>query len=154
MRAAAFAEIQAREAFRWAASRFEDAPAEARRAWLALAHAEEKHLNWLLKRMEELGIAIDARPVSDQLWQSFVRCETAETFSWFMASAEERGRKAGERFRDALLQTDPVTARIFGQIALEEIDHIALATRYFGYSPEKKPPDAQRPVLPNPPAPR
>jgi hypothetical protein len=48
-----------------------------------------------------------------------------------MASAEERGRKAGERFHAQMLQRDPESARIFGKIAEEEVAHIALARKYF-----------------------
>lgn len=131
LRAAAFAEIQAREAFEWAAARYDDAPEALRGAWRMLARAEDKHLGWLLDRMKALGIDVRERATSDQLWHSFERCETAESFAWFMANAEERGRRAGERFAQDLKERDPETARIFGQIALEEIEHIELAKRFF-----------------------
>jgi uncharacterized ferritin-like protein (DUF455 family) len=143
LRAAAFAEFQAREAFLWAAETFgtdADLPSGLADAWRELAAQEDKHMTWLLKRLEELGQPIDGRPVSDFLWRSFMECETAERFSRFMASAEERGRIAGERFYETTVSLDPVTAEIFRQIAVEEIEHIRLAERYF-------------PVLPNPPAP-
>lgn len=131
LRAAAFAEIQAREAFHWAANRFTDAPASLRSAWRGLALAEDKHLGWLLNRMREIGQDVAGRPVSDFLWNSFMNCTTAAEFAWFMANAEERGRVAGERFRDALKEIDPQSAKIFGKIAEEEVEHIALAQRYF-----------------------
>jgi uncharacterized ferritin-like protein (DUF455 family) len=131
LRAAAFAEIQAREAFLWAFDFFVDAPADLRRAWKDLARAEDKHLGWLLKRMGELGIDATERQVSDHLWLSLKTCKTAEEFAIYMANAEERGRKAGERFHLGLLQIDPVSAEIFGKIAEEELAHIALAGRFF-----------------------
>ena len=131
LRAAAFAEIQAREAFNWAAERYDDAPAACRSAWRGLALAEERHLNWLLARMRELGIDVGARRVSDQLWVSLHSCKTAREFAHYMANAEERGRRAGERFHQAMAASDPVTADIFGRIAAEEIEHIRLAERYF-----------------------
>jgi uncharacterized ferritin-like protein (DUF455 family) len=131
LRAAAFAEIQAREAFLWAAEEFTDAPAELRGAWRVLAQSEQKHLDWLLARMEELGIGIRERRVSDHLWRSLVSCKTAREFALYMASAEERGRRAGVRFHEALLQKDPVTANIFGKIAEEEIAHIELARSHY-----------------------
>jgi len=132
LRAAAFAEIQAREAFNWGADRFEgEAPAALCTAWRGLALAEDRHLNWLLARMEELGISITERRVSTQLWHSLVSCTNARDFARYMASAEERGRKAGERFHREMAQVDPISAKIFGQIALEEIAHIELAHRYF-----------------------
>lgn len=135
LRVAAFAELQAREAFYWAAAKFKDAPDGLCAAWKGLARAEQKHLDWLLRRMEELGVAVDERPVSDQLWHSFVKCRTAEEFSLYMAAAEERGRRAGERFRDAMAKVDPISATLFGRIAEEEVEHIALATRYFAFDP-------------------
>lgn len=137
LRAAAFAEIQAREAFLWAANFFEEAPPELRRIWVSLAHAEERHLNWLLTRMTELKIDVKERKVSTQLWKSLRSCKTAYDFAVYMASAEERGRKAGERFYQALLHTDPVTAEIFRKIAEEEVAHIETARRFFPVPTEK-----------------
>jgi uncharacterized ferritin-like protein (DUF455 family) len=137
LRAAAFAEIQARDAFRWAASRFGDEEIQnpelkgLTQAWLRLAESEQRHLDWLLGRMGELGIPIPGRKVSDFLWQSFMTCDSARQFARYMADAEERGRRAGERFYQTLLKTDPVTAEIFGKIADEEVGHIALANRFF-----------------------
>jgi uncharacterized ferritin-like protein (DUF455 family) len=131
MRAAAFAEIQARDAFLWAAEHYSDAAPELKKAWRDLAREEDKHLNWLLKRMNELGIDVRARRVSDHLWHSLIACQSARDFAVFMASAEERGRRAGERFHEALRVRDPETARIFGQIAREEVAHIELAKRFF-----------------------
>ncbi len=131
LRSAAFAEIQARDAFLWAAETFVDAPLALRTAWKGLALAEDRHLQWLLNRMKELGIGIADRKVSDQLWVSLTSCQTASEFAHYMASAEERGRKAGVRFQEAMAQVDPTTAEIFGKIAEEEVEHIALAYRYY-----------------------
>ncbi len=134
LRSAAFAEIQAREAFYWAVERFSEERPELREAWRRLAASEQRHLDWLLKRMEELNVPIRGRKVSDFLWLSFMGCKTSEEFARYMASAEERGRRAGERFYKTLLPSDPRTAEIFKKIAEEEIAHIELASRYF---PEK-----------------
>jgi uncharacterized ferritin-like protein (DUF455 family) len=131
MRAAAFAEVQARDAFLWASENFEDAPLALRRAWAALAVAEQRHLDWLLQRMQELGIDVRARKVSDHLWRSLISCKTAKEFAIYIANAEERGRRAGERFHQTLAERDPITAEIFRKIAEEEISHIALASKYY-----------------------
>jgi uncharacterized ferritin-like protein (DUF455 family) len=131
LRAAAFAELQAREAFLWAASHFTDAPEGLTGAWTGLAHAEQKHLDWLLNRMKELHIRIEDRRVSDDLWHSLVSCQSARDFAIFMANAENRGRIAGERFHATLKDTDPVTAEIFRKIAEEEVQHIELARKFF-----------------------
>ena len=131
LRAAGFAEIQAREAFRWAADRFGDEVPGLAEAWRALAIEEEKHLNWLLARLKVIGQSVTGRKVSNHLWRSFQVCTTAREFALYMANAEERGRVAGERFGRDLVKQDPETARIFAKIAEEEISHIALARKFF-----------------------
>jgi len=131
LRAAAFAEIQAREAFLWASENFTDIPPTLKHDWQTLAKEEDKHMNWLLNRLADLKQNVKARAVSTRLWESFIACETAERFAQFMASAEERGRQAGERFYENLKEIDPISAAIFKQIALEEISHIELARKYF-----------------------
>lgn len=131
MRVAAFAELQAREAFRWGADVFDDAPGDLRQAWRTLADEEDKHLGWLLHRMQELGVTPEGRLVSAHLFRGLTGCTSAHEFAWYMAKAEDRGRIAGEQFAAKLEAVDPVSAGLFGQIAREEADHIALAMRYF-----------------------
>lgn len=131
LRAAAFAEIQAREAFLWGAAHWADAPESLKTAWRELAHEEDKHLGWLLNRLTELGMQVTDRKVSDQLWVSLTTCRDAADFALFMASAEERGRRAGERFHQDLKSRDPVTATLFETIAREEVAHIELARKHF-----------------------
>lgn len=136
LRAAAFAELQAREAFLWGVAHHMEAPEGLRQSWREFAAVEDKHLGWLLSRMQALGIDVRERVVSDQLWHSLIGCRDAREFALYMASAEERGRRAGERFREALAQTDPVSAEIFGRIADEEVEHIAVARYYFPEGPD------------------
>jgi len=131
LRAAAFAEFQAREAFLWGAEHFKDAPDGLREGWRALAHAEDRHLQSLLQRMRELGVSIAGRKVSDHLWHSLVNCRSAREFAFYMSDAEERGRKAGDRFYESLLQSDPITAKVFKVIADEEVEHIALPLKFY-----------------------
>lgn len=132
LRTAAFAELQAREAFLWAAERFEDAPETLREAWRFLSREEDKHLKWLFGRMEALGIDVKERKVSNVLWKSLMTCRTGKEFATFIATAEERGRKAGVRFREAMSKTDPESAQVFGKIAEEEVTHIEIATSHYG----------------------
>jgi hypothetical protein len=127
LRFVAFAEKQATHAFSLAADIFDTVPAGVKSIWRTLAAEEAKHLQWLLWRMEELGVLPQERPQSLALWSSFDRCDTPEAFAIFMANAEERGRVAGEQFFETLKSIDPVTARVFQQIALEEQEHIRLA---------------------------
>jgi uncharacterized ferritin-like protein (DUF455 family) len=126
MRIAAFAELQAREAFLWAADTLIDANENLRETWRAIARDENRHLMMLLGRMAELGIRPDERPVSDRLWQSLRACKSSREFVAYMRTAEERGRAAEESFRRQLVDRDPVTSAIFGRIADDETEHIAL----------------------------
>jgi rubrerythrin len=128
LRTAAFAELQAREAFRQAAERFDDAPAPLRQAWRRFSAEEGKHLGWLLRRMDELGVAPDGRPVSDGLYRSLARCAGWREFAAFMARAEDRGRTAERHFEKELAARDPETAAIFKAIADEEDAHIRAQT--------------------------
>jgi len=127
LRVAAFAELQAREAFRWAADTLIDASPELRSAWRRIADDENRHLQMLLGRMAELGVVPAARPVSDRLWRSLRACKSAAVFIPYMRTAEERGRAAEESFRHSLAHRDPVTAALFGKIADDEAEHIALS---------------------------
>ena len=138
LRSAAFAEYQAFEAFSWAASYFTQAPDELRRIWRRLAQEELRHRDMILKRMEELGVAAGDRPVSDRLWLALIACVSAEEFSLFMARCEERGRTAELRFYEVLATIDPVTAELFGRIAADEAEHIALASNQFLATPKQK----------------
>jgi rubrerythrin len=127
LRFVAFAEKQATHAFAIAADSYEDVSEGAKKIWRTLAEEENKHLQWLLWRIEELNLDVTERPQSLALWESFDRCENAAEFARFMANAEERGRIAGEKFYETLLKIDAITAKIFQQIALEEQEHIRLA---------------------------
>jgi rubrerythrin len=130
LRTAAFAEIQARDAFLWAADRF-DARDEVRNAWRRLAREEDKHLGWLLARMSSLGETPDSRRVSDQLWRSLLACTSAAQFASHMAGAEDWGREAGQRLGERLEAFDAESAALFAKIAREEVGHIQLARRFF-----------------------
>jgi uncharacterized ferritin-like protein (DUF455 family) len=126
LRFVAFAELQAHHAFALAAE-FDGLSPEAKAIWITLAKEEEKHLNWLLERMAELGVAADERSQSLALWNSFDRCQSPHQFAVFMANAEDRGRIAGIQFHETLQKIDPITADLFRKIAEEEQDHIRLA---------------------------
>lgn len=127
LRTAAFAEFQAREAFRWAAKNLPDASEELRAVWVKMADDEDRHFSMILKRMVELGVAPDARPVSDRLWNSLINTRGAAEFSEYMRTAEERGRAAEESFAAQLAKSDPATAAMFAEIAVDEEKHISLA---------------------------
>jgi len=136
MRTAAFAELQAMVAFRWAAVQFPDAPATLRDKWTAQIADETRHYEMICRRMEELGFELAGQPVSTSLWESLKVCTTGRDFCIRIASAEERGRQAGVRMVNYLGKSDPETAAIFQEIVDDEVAHVALAATFFDWVPE------------------
>ena len=132
IRIAAFAERQAYYAFLEAARIFKDeVPAELIENWKKIAEEEAKHERWLLKRLVELNQDVAEQPVSLSLYHSFAKCETPKDFSYYISDSEERGRVAGLKFAEYLKIQDPTTAKIFSDIADEEVAHVALAKSFF-----------------------
>ena len=132
IRTAAFAERQAYYAFLEAARIFADSvPSDLIKDWERVAHEEAKHERWLLNRLVELNQDVAEMPVSLGLYNSFCKCETARDFAFYISDSEEKGRLAGVKFAEALKIHDPESARIFTNIAIEELDHISLAAKYF-----------------------
>ena len=132
IRIAAFAERQAYYAFLEASRIFADeVPTDLLFAWKRIAMEEAKHEKWLLQRLVEMNQDIADLPVGLGLYNSFCKCETAKDFTFYISDSEEKGRLAGLKFVEALQIRDPKTAKIFLDIAVEELDHIALAKKYF-----------------------
>ena len=136
MRTAAFAELQAIVAFRWAAEKFPDAPPALRDKWTAQIADETRHYEMICRRMGDLGFGLTDQPVSTSLWESLKVCTTGREFCIRIASAEERGRQAGVRLVKYLGQSDPETAAIFQEIVDDEVAHVALAATFFDWVPE------------------
>jgi uncharacterized ferritin-like protein (DUF455 family) len=132
IRVAAFAERQAHYAFLEAARIFaNDVPAELVEAWKIIAEEEAKHESWLLRRLVDLKQDVAEIPVSLGLYHSLTKCESAKEFSLYISDSEEKGRIAGLKFAEALKIHDPASAKIFSDIADEEIAHVALGKRFF-----------------------
>lgn len=136
MRSAAFAELQAIAAFKWAADHFGDAPTELRASWVAQVADESRHYGMIRRRMDELGVVVTEKKVSLGLWEALQDCATGEEFCIMIAMAEERGRRAGLKLAGHLKHADPATARIFLEIAEDEVAHVALAETHFDWTPE------------------
>jgi uncharacterized ferritin-like protein (DUF455 family) len=134
MRTAAFAELQAIAAFRWAAEHFQDVPQALRDDWTAQVADETRHFGMIRRRMEELGLELTERPVSTSLWESLKECTTGKDFCIRIANSEERGRLAAVRLVEYLGNRDPETAAVFRKIAEDEVAHVALATTYFDWT--------------------
>ena len=65
------------------------------------------------------------------LYHSLSKCVTAKEFALYISDSEEKGRVAGIKFAEALKIVDPASAKIFSDIALEEVAHVALAKDFF-----------------------
>jgi uncharacterized ferritin-like protein (DUF455 family) len=129
LRVVAFAELQARDLFRYGAARFEgQVPEEWRRDWLRFAEVEDLHAQLLLTRMAELGISPGERTVSDKLSRLCRAAEDPVVFLFLLSSAEERGMEAGVVIGEQMKALDPHSAAIFARIASEEVEHVAAAT--------------------------
>jgi uncharacterized ferritin-like protein (DUF455 family) len=138
IRVAAFAERQAYYAFTQAAKIFlGSVPKELINAWKKIAEEEAKHEKWLLNRLDELNINVQEMTVSLGLYNSFVDCQNARDFTLYISDSEEKGRIAGIKFADFLKDNDPISAKIFTEIANEEVFHISLAKKYFFTGPLK-----------------
>ena len=74
---------------------------------------------------------VAAVPVGLSLYKSFSQCKTAQEFCLYISDAEERGRLGAVKFSQVLKVRDAKTAKIFSDIALEEVAHIALAAKYY-----------------------
>jgi len=128
LRVVAFAELQARDLFRYGAERFSgEAPEAWREEWLRFASVEDQHAQLLLKRMQELGVEPGERAVSDKLSRLCRSADDPVTFLFLLASAEERGMESGNVLGSQMQPLDPESASIFARIAREEVEHVESA---------------------------
>lgn len=139
LRVVAFAELQARDLFRYGAERFAaEIPADWKESWLRFAEVEDLHAQLLLTRMAELGLAPGERTVSDKLSRLCRAATDPVMFLFLLASAEERGMEAGVVIGEQMKKVDPVSAAIFARIASEEVEHVEAATRFLAPYEEPK----------------
>jgi uncharacterized ferritin-like protein (DUF455 family) len=125
LRLVAFAELQARDLFRYGAERFAaEAPADWIADWLRFAEVEDRHAQMLLTRMLELGLDPGARTVSDKLTRLCYAAGDATMFLFILSGAEQRGMEAGQILGEQMRTIDPASAAIFAQIAGEELEHV------------------------------
>lgn len=128
LRLVAFAELQARDLFRYGAERFAgEAPTGWIADWLRFAEVEDRHAQMLLTRMLELGLDPGARTVSDKLTRLCHAARDATMFLFLLSGAEQRGMEAGVILGEQMGAIDPASAAIFSQIASEEVEHVESA---------------------------
>jgi len=130
LRVVAFAELQARDLFRFGAERFfGEIPEEWRSTWLRFAEVEDIHAQLLLSRMGDLGIDPGERTMSDKLSRLCRAAAEPVIFLFLLASAEERGMESGSILGEQMRAVDPISAEIFVRIALEEVEHVEVARK-------------------------
>ena len=128
LRLVAFAELQARDLFRYGAERFSASALPGwRETWLRFAEVEDRHAQLLLSRMHELGFAPGARTVSDKLSRLCRATDDVVLFLFLLSSAEERGMEAGVILGEQMQKVDATSAALFAQIAREEVEHVDAA---------------------------
>jgi len=129
LRTVAFAELQARECFRWGAKKFAAEKPDWAEQWLHFAEVENRHAQMLLDRFSELGLSIGARTVSNKLTRLCKSSSDPVMFLFLLASAEERGMEAGSIIGTQMAAIDAKSAAIFKQIADEEVEHVAFSKK-------------------------
>jgi uncharacterized ferritin-like protein (DUF455 family) len=128
LRLVAFAEVQARDAFFWGAEHFAgQIPEDWRSTWIRFAEVEERHANLLLQRLVDIGGDVGARAVSDKLSRLCRAAEDPIHFLFLLSSAEERGMESGLLLGKQMESVDAISAKIFQQIAEEEVEHVEAA---------------------------
>jgi len=128
LRVVAFAELQARDLFKYGAERFRnEAPADWQESWLRFASVENIHAQLLLSRMAELGLDPGERTVSNKLSRLCRAATDPIDFLFLLASAEERGMESGNILGNQMQAVDLISAAIFARIAAEEVEHVESA---------------------------
>ncbi|MCO5142295.1 MAG: hypothetical protein M9962_04300 [Oligoflexia bacterium] len=131
LRLVCFAELQARDLFRYGAEKFKTiAPMEWIESWLQFAEVENRHGQMLWDRFIDLNGIIENRAVSNKLYRHCLSTEDHILFLFLLSSAEERGMESGYILSEQMDLIDKKSANIFKQIAEEEEEHVESATRF------------------------
>lgn len=116
--------------------RFADMPEEYYKDWLKVAAEEALHFTLLAEHLKGMGYAYGDFPGHDTLWEMVAK--TQEDVLARMAlvprTMEARGLDAAPSTRNKLQQVgDHAGAAIIDIILRDEIGHVAIGNRWFGY---------------------
>lgn len=116
--------------------RFADMPDEYYKDWLKVAAEEALHFTLLAEHLKSMGYAYGDFPGHDTLWEMVAK--TQEDVLARMAlvprTMEARGLDAAPSTRNKLQQVgDHAGAAIIDIILRDEIGHVAIGNRWFGY---------------------
>jgi uncharacterized ferritin-like protein (DUF455 family) len=116
--------------------RFPDMPAEYYTDWLRVAKEEATHFSMLVAHLEVLGYAYGDFPAHDSLWEMVekTRGDIVARMALVPRTLEARGLDAIPPLRAKLAQAgDLAAASILDVILQDEIGHVEIGNRWYGY---------------------
>ncbi|MFL6673094.1 MAG: ferritin-like domain-containing protein [Massilia sp.] len=121
--------------------RFPDMPAEYYTDWLRVANEEANHFSLLSAHLRALGYQYGDFPAHDSLWEMVekTRDDIIARMALVPRTLEARGLDAIPPLRAKLAQAgDLAAARILDLILQEEIGHVEIGNRWYGYLCEQR----------------
>ncbi|MEQ1507409.1 MAG: DUF455 family protein, partial [Myxococcota bacterium] len=124
-------ELLALELFALAVLRFPDADPRLRRAWVATAADEQRHLRLYLERMDQCGVALGTERVSALFWDALAPIDDPVTFTVGIGLVLEQANLDFSRQWQAAFAAagDPATAAVLAVVYEDEIRHVRVAAR-------------------------
>lgn len=116
--------------------RFSGLPESFYRDWISVAMEEANHFNLLVEHLGTLGFAYGDFPAHDGLWEMAdrTRGDVLARMALVPRTLEARGLDASPALRAKLAQAgDQRAAEILDLILREEIGHVAIGNRWFGW---------------------
>jgi uncharacterized ferritin-like protein (DUF455 family) len=121
--------------------RYDDMPAQYYTDWLRVAREEASHFNMLATHLQLLGYRYGAFPAHDSLWEMAekTRDDVLARMALVPRTLEARGLDAIPPLRAKLAQAgDLAAAAILDIIFREEIGHVEIGNRWYGYLCEQR----------------
>jgi uncharacterized ferritin-like protein (DUF455 family) len=116
--------------------RFPDMPSEYYTDWLRVAKEEAIHFSMLAAHLQVLGYQYGDFPGHDSLWEMVekTRHDIIARMALVPRTLEARGLDAIPPLRAKLAQAgDPAAAKILDIILRDEIGHVEIGNRWYGY---------------------
>jgi uncharacterized ferritin-like protein (DUF455 family) len=121
--------------------RFADMPAEYYTDWLRVAKEEAIHFSMLTAHLAVLGYSYGDFPAHDSLWEMVekTRGDVLARMALVPRTLEARGLDAIPPLRAKLAQAgDMAAAKILDRIFEDEIGHVEIGNRWYGYLCEQR----------------
>jgi len=121
--------------------RFPGMPAAYYSDWLQVAGEEALHFSLLMEHLQTLGYAYGDFPAHNSLWEMAVKTQhdILARIALVPRTMEARGLDVAPSLRDKLAQAgDRAAAAIMEIILRDEIGHVAIGNRWYGYLCEQR----------------